>query len=82
MDRNQLVETFRTMASEIAEREFDHIHEDSAIADLGMDSLSMLELVGSMEREFAIRIEEEKLAGISTVRDLLTIIDELRAAAE
>jgi acyl carrier protein len=74
-DLGELIEKFRLMASEITEEDFSHVTEEHAIADLGMDSLSMLELVGSMEREYAIRIPEEDLTGVQTVRQLLELVE-------
>lgn len=76
MEKDALIEKFRAMASEIAEQDFSHVTEDDAIADLGMDSLSMLELVGSMEREYDIRIAEEELTGVTTVRQLLELVEQ------
>jgi acyl carrier protein len=75
MERGELIARFREMASEIAEQDFGHVTEEHPIAELGMDSLSILELVGSMEREFDIRIPEEDLAGVETVRQLLELVE-------
>jgi acyl carrier protein len=61
-------------ASEIAEREFDHVAEDTTIADLGMDSLSTLELVGELERELDNRIASEELVDVETIRQLLDLV--------
>jgi acyl carrier protein len=74
MDRAQLLTMFRKMATEIAEKDFSHVTEDSVIADLGIDSLGMLELVGSMERELAVQIPDDELVGIQTVNQLLTLV--------
>ena len=48
MDRTKLLVFFHAEASEIAERDLGHATEDTLIADLGLDSLSVLELVGSV----------------------------------
>jgi acyl carrier protein len=74
MDRAQLLSMFRKMATEIAEKDFSHVTEDSVIADLGIDSLGMLELVGSMERELHVQIPDDELVGIQTVDQLLTLV--------
>lgn len=79
MDHPDLLQMFRSMASEIAEKDFAHANEDSVIAELGMDSLAMLELVGALERQLEIRIADEKLAGVQTVRQLLQLIADHRA---
>ena len=44
------------------------------IADLGIDSLGMLELVGSMERDLKVTVPDEQLVGLQTVRQLLDVV--------
>jgi acyl carrier protein len=75
MERPNLITMFRSIASEIAEKDLSHLQEDSPIADLGIDSLAMLELVGSMERELRIRVPDESLVGLQTVRQLLELVE-------
>ncbi len=75
MERPQLINLFRDLASEIAEKDLSHVQEDSAIADLGIDSLAMLELVGTMERQLRIRVPDEQLVGLQTVRQLLELVE-------
>jgi len=74
MDRAKLLEMFRNMATEIAEKDFGHVTEESVIADLGIDSLGMLELVGAMERELEVQIPDDELVGIQTVDQLLDLV--------
>jgi acyl carrier protein len=76
MDRAKLIEMFRAKASEIAE-----LREDSVIADMGVDSLAMLEVVGEMERELGISIPDDMLVGIETVAQLLDVVQKRLAAA-
>ena len=76
MQRVQLVSMFRKMATEIAEKDFSHVTEESVIAELGIDSLGMLELVGSMERELEIQIPDDQLVGIQTVRQLVELVEQ------
>jgi acyl carrier protein len=75
MQRPQLIELFRDLASEIAEKDLSHVEEESPIADLGIDSLAMQELVGTMERELRIRVPDEQLVGLQTVRQLLELVE-------
>lgn len=75
MERAQLLNMFRQMATEIAEKDFSHVTEDSVIADLGIDSLGMLELVGSMERELSVQIPDDELVGIQRVDQLLDLVE-------
>ncbi|HEY8075643.1 MAG TPA: phosphopantetheine-binding protein [Labilithrix sp.] len=68
------------MATEVAEKEFPGVAESTAIADLGIDSLGMLEIIGSLERELRIQIPDESLAGIQTVKDLLNAVESRQTA--
>ena len=75
MQRPQLIKLFRDLASEIAEKDLSFLQEEHSISDLGIDSLAMLELVGSMERELRIRVPDESLVGLQTVRQLLELVE-------
>ena len=75
MHRPQLIKLFRDLASEIAEKDLSALQEDSAISEMGIDSLAMLELVGTMERELSIRVPDDKLVGLVTVRQLLELVE-------
>jgi len=74
-NRVQLLTTFRATATEVAEKDFHHILESASIAELGIDSLGMLEIIGSLERELRIQIPDESLAGVVTVKDLLNAVE-------
>jgi acyl carrier protein len=73
--RADLLDVFRTTANEVAEKDFANIKETTAISELGIDSLGMLEIIGSLERELKIHIPDEALAGITTVKDLLNAVE-------
>jgi acyl carrier protein len=73
--RTELLEVFRTTAGEVAEKDFHTVAESTSISELGIDSLGMLEIIGSLERELKIHIPDEALAGITTVKDLLNAVE-------
>jgi acyl carrier protein len=78
--REELLAAFRATATEVAEKDFHHIAEATNISDLGIDSLGMLEIIGSLERELQIHIPDESLAGITTVKDLLNAVESRQSA--
>ena len=80
MTRPELVQVFQKMASEIAEKDFSSVNEDATIASLGIDSLGMLEIIGSMERQLKIQIPDESLSGIATIADLLEVVEKRQAS--
>lgn len=75
LDRNALLDVFRRTATEVAEKDFLAVAEATPIAELGIDSLGMLEIIGSLERELKIHIPDESLAGVQTVKDLLNAVE-------
>ncbi len=78
--RADLLEVFRTTAIEVAEKDFPSVGEATQISELGIDSLGMLEIIGSLERELKIHIPDESLAGIVTVKDLLNAVESRQSA--
>ena len=46
MTRAELLQIFRSTASEIAEKDLSTVDENGAIAELGIDSLELLEVIG------------------------------------
>ena len=72
--REELLQRFRAIASKVAEREVAVGSADTAIADLGLDSLNLLEIIGEMEKEFRIRIPDDQLVGITTVAQLVDLV--------
>ena len=74
-NRIQLLAAFQRTAAEIAEKDFPNVAEATPISALGIDSLGMLEIIGSLERELRIQIPDEALAGITTVKDLLNAVE-------
>jgi acyl carrier protein len=48
--------------------------------DLGLDSLSMLELTVDIEYAFKIKVPEERLQTIKTVDDTIRLVQEYQAA--
>lgn len=52
------------------------INKDSKIvADLGADSLDVVELLMALEDEFGVSVDEEKAESLVTVSDIVKLID-------
>lgn len=76
MTRAELLQVFRRNASEIAEKDLSAVDENRAIAELGIDSLELLEIIGALERDLEIRIPDDQLVSIQTVGHLLALVAE------
>jgi acyl carrier protein len=73
--RSDIIEQIQQFAHEIAEREFAPFREQQVIAELGLDSLSTLEMVGMIERELHIFLPTDELDDIHTVGQLTDLIE-------
>ncbi|MFF7993581.1 acyl carrier protein [Kitasatospora xanthocidica] len=49
---------------------------DLRFEELGYDSLALIETTSRISREFGVRLPEEELGGIGTVRELLALINQ------
>ena len=50
------------------------LSKDSKISTLGIDSLSMMEVIGCFEDELGIKIADDRLATIQTIGDIERVI--------
>jgi acyl carrier protein len=66
---------FCDTASEVVEKDFHHATEATVITELAIDSLGILEIIGSLERSLRVQIPDESLTGIRTVGDLLDEVE-------
>ena len=81
-DKKDLLSMFRAVAAKIDKRQFDHVTTESVITELGIDSLSMMQIVGEMETELGVMIPDEDLVELITVGDLCKKVGErLEASA-
>jgi acyl carrier protein len=73
--RQALLALFRDTATEVVERDLQHVVESMRIDELVIDSLGMLEIVGSLERRLHIQLPDESLTDLRTVRDLIDVVE-------
>ncbi len=73
---------FNTIARQVEKgKDLPTITRDSKITALGIDSVSMMEIIGVIEDELDVSIPDEKLARLQTVGDIETVIREQRGHA-
>ena len=69
------LEMFKTVAARVDKRAFPHVTRQSVITELGIDSLSMMQIVGEMETELGVVIPDEDLVELVTVGDLCSKVE-------
>ena len=70
--KNVLVEALNVEASEVTT-------EAKLNDDLGIDSLSAVELALELESTFDVTIEDEELAKLETVQDIIDLLNQKKA---
>ena len=66
----------KIIADQLSVNEEDVVPEASFIEDLNADSLDLVELIMSLEEEFAVKISDEDAAKILTVQDAMDYMQE------
>ncbi|MGB4262778.1 MAG: acyl carrier protein [Fervidobacterium sp.] len=77
MNREELFKRVAEMISEKLNVPIEDIEEDShLIEDLGADSLDAFDLVMIIEDEFGVKLEDDEIERMLTVKDILDLLME------
>ncbi len=79
LNRDGVLALVREELAEILEKDAADIPEDATFADVGADSLALIELVEALEEELGersvgFRIDDEDLEDLRTVRDAVDYV--------
>ncbi len=80
--RKDIVEKLRTIMARSGQATVDWhgVGEQHTIAELGIDSLAMLDFIYDIQQEFRIEFDPQDLVKVVTVGQLATFIEERMAA--
>ncbi len=71
---NQLEQEIINTIAEEAAVDKGEINLDSNLYDLGIDSLSSLEIVVALEKKYDIRISQNRLKKIKNIREIIRVV--------
>jgi acyl carrier protein len=75
-NRALLLAAFKHLATELVGKDFSHVSEITRLSELAVDSLGMVEIIGQLEQRFDIAaIPDDRLTGLTTVGDLLDVVE-------
>jgi acyl carrier protein len=75
MERAEVLQVLKDKAVEMLEVEADQVQEDkSFVADLEVDSLSLVEFTMELEDVFGIELPEEELTDVKTIGAFVDVI--------
>jgi len=66
---------FRAAMSDFTKRPAPPIAESDTLANLKLDSLAMLEIIGQLEQRHGVAVDEDTLVDLKTVGDLLRVLN-------
>ena len=70
-----LFEKLRAIICDFFELDENEVTPDTSFADLGADSLDMVDLAMSIEDDFSVEVTEEALEKFVTVEDVVSYIE-------
>lgn len=74
-----VLEHFRRIASEVEGREIAGLTSSTVIAELGIDSVALMEVIGCLEDDLDTTLPEDRLAAVKTLGDLEDLVLETLA---
>ena len=82
MELVEITETVMSLASKVDEKEVALTPDSALVADLGLESVQIIEFLCEVEDHFDIVIGEDSLADVVTVSDLATLVYHLLGEKE
>ena len=76
--RDDVLQRLRSVMARTAQEPVDwsKVGPDAAIADLGIDSLAMLDLIYDIQQEFGLEFDPQQLVRVRTVGQLAAFLEE------
>jgi acyl carrier protein len=71
-----VLETLLELIAEQFQRDVEDLNEDTAFEDLGAEDMDIAELVLTVEDAFDMDISTDEANGLSTIADLLDLVEE------
>lgn len=74
---DEIIELFRSAVREVENKELKELDPNSSLAELGLDSVATMEVIGVMEERLHVQFPDEDLAELSTLSDLTVLVQKL-----
>ena len=66
---------------QVSGKNIGNVTADQRIAELGLDSVSVMEMVGTIEEKLSVQLSDDELTKINTFGDLAGLLSKLKKAA-
>ncbi|MEZ4390139.1 MAG: acyl carrier protein [Polyangiales bacterium] len=80
MDQSELKESLRALIADIIEVDPSKVEDNTALRDLGVDSMQAIEIISDLERRYQIRIPEADFKRVTNLQSVTELLAEKLAA--
>lgn len=80
MDQSELKESLRALIADIIEVDPAKVEDNTALRDLGVDSMQAIEIISDLERRYQIRIPEADFKRVTNLQSVTELLAEKLAA--
>lgn len=71
---DEIITLFKAAVYEVDNKTLGDLSSDTEIADLGLDSVATMEVIGALEEKLSVRFPDEELATLKSVGDLTALV--------
>lgn len=75
---NELVTLFTDAINQVSAKRVATVRAEQSISELGLDSIAVMEMVGTLEDKLAMHFSDDELTRINTFADLATLVEKHR----
>lgn len=69
-----MFEEVKEFLLQFTETDAEEIEEDTSLADLGIDSMRMFELIARFEEKFDVKVSDKQIGNLFTIQDIIDIL--------
>lgn len=70
----EIIQLFKAAVYEVDQKQLGAVTPETQIAQLGLDSVATMEVIGALEEKLALRFPDEELATLKSVGDLTALV--------
>ncbi len=76
---DERIDRVRKICAEVVEIDLEEVDMGQSFADMGLDSMMVLELLVEVEKLYRVEFPEEMMARMKRLSDVLLLLDELQS---
>lgn len=80
LSRSDILQSVQAILTDLGYGQADQITEETAITDLGIDSLDTVEILMAFEDQHDIELDEDSVVNLPTIAELVTYLETALAA--